>query len=440
VEGFADHTSVDVGDRFALYVSTSARTFRAVAYRLGYYQGLGGREVWRSDRTRGDQQATPTVTPDTNMVEAPWDPTMTVPTTGWPQGSYLIKLKSSTGGASYVPIVVRDDTSDARLLLVQQVNTWEAYNAWGGYSLYHGPKGFDDRSRIVSFDRPYDANGAGGILRSMPFIAIAERAGMDVTYSTDVDIHLDRASPLRHRAVILLNHSEYWSAGMRHAVLAARASGVNLADFGANAMYRHIRYASSPLGEARRVVCYKVAREDPLWGVNPGEVTANWRAGPVPRPESAITGAMYRCHGVRADMVVADPVAWVFANTGLAKGDHLHLAVSGEVDAVFPDEPTPANLQILAHSPVACAGTHVFAVATYYTASSGAGVADVGSTDWYRTLRCGIPFDDARCNRRAVEITRTVLRVFANGPAGVRHPANSNLSAYGYDLSDPITP
>jgi hypothetical protein len=373
------------------------------------------------------------------MVEAPWAPTMTVATVGWPQGSYLIKLRSSTGGASYVPIVVRNDASAARLLLVQQVNTWEAYNAWGGYSLYHGPAGFDDRSRIVSFDRPYDANGAGGMIRSMPFISIAERSGMDVTYTTDVDIHLDQSSLLQHRAVILLNHSEYWSGEMRHAVLAARGAGVNLADFGANAMYRHIRYESSPLGEARRVVCYKVAREDPLWGVDPSKVTSNWRVGPVPRPESAITGAMYRCHGVRANMV-ADPNAWVFANTGLAKGGTIRLGVSGEVDTVFTDAPTPANLQILAHSPVDCAGAHVFAAATYYTTTSGAGVVDVGSTDWYRTIRCGIPFDDARCNAHAVQITRTVLRVFSNGPAGIRHPAQGNLKAFDYVLTDPISP
>jgi hypothetical protein len=227
---------------------------------------------------------------------------------------------------------------------------------------------------------------------------------------------------------------------MRHAVLDARAAGVNLADFGANAMYRHIRYESSPLGEARRVVCYKVGTEDPLWGVNPGEVTVNWRSAPVPRPESAITGAMYRCHGARGNMVVADPTAWVFANTGLGAGGTIHLAVSGEVDAVFPTAPTPANLQILARSPVSCGGRRAFAVATYYTASSGAGVVDVGSTDWYRTIRCGIPSQDGRCSARAAQVTRNVLRVFSNGPAGAKHAAQGNAAAFGYVLSDPISP
>ena len=68
------------------------------------------------------------------------------------------------------------------------------------------------------------------------------------------------------------------------ALKVAFTAGVNLADFGANAMYRHIRYESSPLGEARRVVCYKVAREDPLWGIDPDKVTANWRNRSVADP------------------------------------------------------------------------------------------------------------------------------------------------------------
>jgi hypothetical protein len=440
VEGFANRTSVDRGGSFLLYVRTSAPTYVVTAYRLGYYQGLGGRRVWRSDPTARIRQPAATVDPVTNMVAAPWNRSMRVSTQGWPQGSYVLKLVSSAGGASYVPMVVRNDRSTAALVFVQQVNTWEAYNQWGGYSLYDGPAGFDDRSRVVSFDRPYDASGAGGMFRALPFIAIAEQRGMDITYVTDVDLQLRPTLLQAHHGVILFNHSEYWSATMRDALLAARGAGVNIADFGANAIYRHIRYEDSPLGRARRIVCYKVGTEDPLWGLDPAEVTVNWRSSPVPRPESAITGAMYGCHGVSADMVVADPTAWVFANTGLAAGTHIRLAVSGEVDAVFPSAPTPSNLQILAHSPVSCGGAEPFAAATYYTATSGAGVIDIGATDWYRTIRCGLPWTDGRCSVRAVQITRNVLRVFAKGPAGAKHPAVGNTADFGYVLQDPIAP
>ena len=440
VEGFANRVSVPIGARFRLFVNTEAPTFKVVAYRLGYYQGLGGRRVWASGQVLGTSQPQPTLDPRTNMVEAPWQPSLVVRTLGWPEGSYLLKLISSTGGASYVPFVVRNDRSTADLVFQHQVNTWQAYNDWGGYNLYEGPQGFDSRSRIVSFDRPYAGSGAAGMLRAMPLIALAERRGLDVTYVTDVDVHRRPDTLLAHRSLVLLNHSEYWSSHMRDAVLAARSSGVNLASFGANGLYRHVRYKKSPLGAARRVVCYKIGEEDPLWGIDPAAVTVDWRDDPVPRPESAIMGAMYVCNGVLADLVVSDPSAWVFAGTGLTKGDRIALAVSGEVDRVFEGAPTPANLQILAHSPVGCDDSNPVADMTYYTASSGAGVFDAASTDWYRTLRCGIPRQDPRCDVHAKMITGTILEAFGGRPAGLSHPAESNLDAFGYQLTDPISP
>jgi hypothetical protein len=440
VEGFANRVSVAQGRRFRLYVSTTAPSYTVTAYRLGYYQGLGGRRVWGSGSEPGMAQAATVIDPETNMVEARWSPSLGVRTTGWPEGSYLLKLVSSAGGASYVPMVVRNDASIADLVIQHQVNTWQAYNRWGGYSLYLGHDGFSDRSRVVSFDRPYDGSGGTGMLRAMPFIALAEQRGLDVTYITDVDLHRRPITLLAHRSLVLLNHSEYWSSAMRDAVLTARSSGVNLANFGANTMYRHIRFEDSPLGVVRRIVCFKVGREDPLWGMDPAEVTVNWREPPVPRPESAILGAMYRCHGVTADLVVSDAEAWVFSGTGLKKGAHIDLAVSGEIDRIHTDAPTPANVRILAHSPVGCGGPVPHADMTYYTAVSGAGVFDAGATDWYRTLRCGIPYLDARCDARAVKITANVMEGFAEGPAGLEHPSVGNASSLGYDLADPIFP
>src|SRR5437868_8419886 len=78
----------------------------------------------------------------------------------WPPGDYLLKLIAGPG-ASYVPLTVRDDQSHAPVLVVNAVTTWQAYNDWGGYDLYNGPR--DDpklRSSIVSFDRPYRGSGA----------------------------------------------------------------------------------------------------------------------------------------------------------------------------------------------------------------------------------------------------------------------------------------
>src|SRR5439155_24717423 len=175
---------------------------------------------------------------------------------------------------------------------------------------------------------------------------------MDVTYWTDNDLHEQPGLALHHRALISLNHDEYWSTSMRDGATAARADGVNLAFFGANAIFRHIRMKDSRLGPDRVIIDYKSASEDPLYGVDDSEVTVDWREPPLNDPESELLGAMYECYGVHADMVVADASSWIYAGTGLANGDLIRGAVTGEYDRIFPNAPTPGSIEVLAHSPL----------------------------------------------------------------------------------------
>jgi hypothetical protein len=376
------------------------------------------------------------------MVRAPWTKLLSVPiTSSWVQGTYLLKLVSSNGGQGYVPLIVRDDSSQADLVLSSEVTTWEAYNDWGGYSLYHGPdNAFATRSRAVTFDRPFGGRGAAGLFIELPFVVQVERLGMDVTYSTDVDLHEQPGLLQNHSAFVSLDHDEYWSSGMRDAVTSARDLGVNLAFFGANAIYRHIRFDDSPLGSNRVVICYKLASEDPLLGVDNAEVTANWRLGPDPRPESDVLGAMYSCARAHTDLVVSDAASWVFAGTGLANGDHIPGLVSEEYDRIFPNAPTPASIQILAHSPNLCKGAADAADMTYYTARNGAGVFDASSQGFVKALQCVPPVSGVTCDQRAVQIFVNVMEAFAVGPAGAAHPSVPNLSQFGITLTNPTNP
>ena len=41
--------------------------------------------------------------------------------------------------AGYIPLCVRDDDSTAAFAIMHSVTTWQAYNAYGGRSLYVGP-------------------------------------------------------------------------------------------------------------------------------------------------------------------------------------------------------------------------------------------------------------------------------------------------------------
>jgi hypothetical protein len=424
IQGWADRVSVAQGGRVRLYVSTRAGRFRVEAYRMGWYGGLGGRLVWRSPPLPGRRQSPPTRTPGTDMVATHWRPSLTVPvTSGWPPGDYLLKLVAPTG-QRYVPLTVRDDTSHAPLVILNAVTTWQAYNRWGGRSLYVGPDGrLETRSRVVSFDRPYGAEqGAGDFLgNEFPLVRLAESLGLDVTYWTDVDLHQHPQRLLAHHGLISLGHDEYWSTRMRRGAEAARARGVNLAFLGANAVFRHIRLEPSPTGPDRQEVNYKPwsAGDDPAWRTDPSEVTTDWRQPPLDDPESRLLGAEYDCNPTRAPGVVVAAGSWLLAGTGVRAGTRLPDLIGDEYDRLRPTAPHPPGVRLLLHSPVRCRGQASFADATWYTAASGAGVFDAGTGSWVCQLArvCSDRRSASALTARVVRtITINLLRHLATGP------------------------
>jgi hypothetical protein len=431
VEGYFDTVSATLGDEVRLYVSTTATTYHVEAYRMGWYQGLGARLIWSSAELPGRRQDPPTVDPKTNMVDTQWsDPLPVGISTDFVPGCYLFKLVSSDGTARFVPLTIRDDANRSAYLVMNAVTTWQAYNQWGGYSLYWGAtsqgQSFASRSRVVSFDRPYEVNGAPQFLAvELPLIHLVERLGLDLSYTTNVDVHRTPESVLAHKALVSLGHDEYYSRAMRTGLETARNQGINLAFLGANAIFRQIRYQDSPLGANRREVCYKSAAEDPDSRANPELTTVNWRDAPVNEPENQLIGSQYESNPVEADMVITNPDSWVFADTGLQPGATLPLLVGGEYDRYHSGAGVPDNVEILAHSPLVCRGRASYADMTYYSAPSGAGVFDVGTQAWVNVL--GPPNEVPA----AVGITTNVLTAFGRGPAGQTHPSTPTAIGSG---------
>ncbi len=431
IEGYADHVSAQRGDTVQLMVSTTAPSFHVEAYRMGFYGGLGGRLVWRSADVPGARQPDPVVTPVVNMVEARWPPALRVMIdNSWPPGAYLLKLVASTGPQRYVPLTVRDDSSHAAYVLQSSVATWQAYNLWGNFSLYLGGSpahpSLAQRARIVSFDRPYDHNGATEFIgNELPLVSLVESKGLDVTYWTDVDLHRAPELLLNHRALLTLGHDEYWSTAMRTGAQRARDQGVNLAFLGANAIFRHIRFEPSDLGPDRRVIDYKSATEDPTADAN--EKTVDWRAPPLNDPENSLIGQQYECNPVSADMVVFDPSSWLLNGTGLQAGSRLPRMVGTEYDRYVVSTAAPANVTVLAHSPVQCHGKPSYSDVTYYSAPSGAGVFATGTGWWVNSLNAPCPDGSCRHSDAAVTITWNLLEAFGAGPAGLAHPSTSNI-------------
>jgi hypothetical protein len=435
IEGFASAVSAVQGEKVNLFVSTGAKAFHVDAYRMGWYGGKGGRLVWTSESVPGARQAPAKVTPGVNLVEAPWEPSLEVSVDkSWPPGCYLLKLVAPAEGVQrWVPLTVRDDASHAAFFMMNAVSEWQAYNEWGGYSLYYGqgPGGrtFDNRGRIVTYDRPYDQTGGAGdfVGLEFPLVQLMEGRGYDVSYTTSVDFDHHPELALQHRALLSPGHDEYWSKPMRDGAEAARDQGVNLAFFGANAAYRQIRFEPSALGPDRHQVCYKSASEDPMRASDSSLVTVNWRDAPVNRPEDAMIGQQYECNPVRAAMVITDPGAWVFEGTGVTAGQTLPDAIGPEYDRYMATPEAPKNVQILAHSPVTCHGKASFSDMTYYTAPSGAGVFASGSIWWI--TKATPPGPGSPFNAVAAAVTENVLRVFGAGPAGKSHPSVPNAAA-----------
>lgn len=453
IAGYADRVSARLGDVVTLYVRAKAARYHVEAYRLGYYQGLGGRLIWFSPTMNSQRQPPPVRDEATNLVQAPWSPSVRFEVTSeWPPGSYLLKLVGGDGSQSYVPLVIRDDHSRAALVLQHSAITWQAYNDWGGYNLYHGPRDWQsvrarprpDRARIVSFDRPYSEHrGAASLLSDeQVLVSLVERLGLDVTYWTDLDLHERPKLLQHHRALIVAGHDEYWSKRMRNSAMAARDQGVNIALLAANTDYRQVRVAASPLGRDRLVIGYKSASEDPLSKRNPSLATVEWRNPPILRPESDLNGALYQCNPVNADMVVLDASSWLFDGTGLRVGDRVPHFVRFEYDRVDARSPTPMSIRVLAHSPVVCWGTPDFADMTYYTTRSGAGVFDGSTTAWLKdlTLDCALGKSCKRTAPIIERMTENLLATFGSGPAGRDHPSHSNLALLRIELLQPIQP
>ena len=349
IMGYTGQASVLPGQPVQLYVSTTSREFTVKAFRMGWYGGDLARLVWQSGPVRGHRQRAAAVDAATRTVHTDWGPSLTVPTAGWPAGSYLLRLDAHSGAQRYVPLTVRSAATTGKVVLKNGVATWQAYNTWGGYDLYLGPGGYGDRSLAVSLDRPYDQEGAYlFMVYERKLINLAERMGLPLAYLTSMDIAADPHALDGASALISLGHDEYWSPPERAHVTAARDAGVNLAFLGANAMFRRTRLEPTKLGANRLVVCYKTSyQQDPMYGKDNALVTNDWREPPAADPESSVTGTLYEGYPTVADYVVTAPDAWMFAGTGAHRGTRFPALVGIEYDRVNPAYPVPRPIQVL---------------------------------------------------------------------------------------------
>jgi hypothetical protein len=397
------------------------------------------------------------VASSTNMVScANWSRSLTMPiTSAFVPGDYLIKLIVGPKAASYVLLTIWSPQSTEAYVIMNRSFVEQGWNTYGGYSYYSGvgPCILDtlsypvcNRARVVSFDRPYDTgNGSSDFLTNeYPLVQLCEREGLDVTYISDVTLDEHPNLLLHHRALLSLDHDESWSYAERMAVQNAVNHGVNVAYFGAAAMVRHVRLQASPLGADREEVDYRDAQEDPLNSVgDPMQVTGNtWESPPAswsPLTQIGEEYSGYLAPGLTAPMVIADASSWVFQGTGLHDGSSLPGVIGSDFEQVIDSSAAPSDVDILAHSPIPLSQATVsgaewdgetYSDMVYFTNPQGkAGVIDTGNNVWIGDLRACAPATVDCPAPTLTKITNNILKVFGPGPAGILHPAVSNVNA-----------
>ncbi|MEP4651536.1 MAG: N,N-dimethylformamidase beta subunit family domain-containing protein, partial [Ilumatobacter sp.] len=372
IEGYCAQQSYRAGETVRVHVSTHAPTFDVRVERWGAER----EEVWSTSAVEGVFHPPP-VDADSDgcgwpaAVELVVDP-------AWRSGFHLVTLTAhgvpddrSVAHACFVvrgPELVEDRRS---ILYVLPTNTWNAYNTWGGRSLYTGgskvsfarPFGRgmlsrpeverDDRkARPVRFRETPDVDGeifqryrtehhypsaigsTGWFTHGRRFVEWAEGAGHAFDYAVTSDLDTDPGALDGYGLVLLVGHDEYWSAPARSALERHVTAGGNLASFSGNTMFWQVRLEDGERGPSMVCHKYRAHLDDPVMGTDDERAMSGMWADPVvARPEWMLLGGgsafgLYHRFGNATARGVGGFVVyrgdhWLLAGTDLRYGDVL---------------------------------------------------------------------------------------------------------------------
>ncbi|MCD5312555.1 N,N-dimethylformamidase beta subunit family domain-containing protein [Kineosporia babensis] len=351
---YAGTDSAEPGAQVPLYLRGQG-TVEARAFRLGWYGGDGARLVWD-----GTFPAQPQTGPPGDWVSG-----ATLDTSGWPEGSYLVRL--DLGKASrFVPLTVTSKQTSGRVVVLTSPMTAAATTS----------KGSAAQGREVRLDKPLASSA--GPAAAAGVIAQIENTGTDVVYLTDADLAAAPELLDSARAVLVAGESRYWTAKMRKAV---QASGADLAFFGANTAGTTATFDS-----ASRSFTVRASGNTKLSGAA-ATCAANGSTG----------------------LTVSDAAWWGFEGSQVSEGEVLKGLVSGRLDQAA------AGAQTIASTTLLCGDTQ----ATSYLDAEPA-VFNAGTEAWGCTVS-GFCLDgqgrrvraDARAQEVAAAVTRNITLRFA---------------------------
>ena len=228
IEAYCGALSYAPGETATVHVSTHAAAYDVVVERWG-----GERTIaWAANTVPGTFHKPPA---DADANGCGWPTAIEIPIDeSWRSGFHLITLRAHDGPdgrrVAHTGFVVRAGAQRQRAVLVLATNTWNAYNTWGGKSLYTGghqvsfrrpwARGMLDRPEVERDDRksrpvhtgeepddggfifqeyrlprnyPSAIGSTGWFTHARRFVEWAERDGrsFDLLASTDLNLHPD---------------------------------------------------------------------------------------------------------------------------------------------------------------------------------------------------------------------------------------------------------
>jgi hypothetical protein len=329
INGYPARAGVAPGERLVLHIATNAPRFRVIFYRWGDGLLRVHETPWLAGKWAPPQSAA-------EDWQWPWYE-FAIPH-DWPSAVYIAYLDESgcdsidlamTSGA--VLFVVRGN-GRSKLLYKIPLATYHAYNFTGGGCFYvNPPRSENPPGARLSLQRPgggiggetwgaldhYDMNSPRQTFAHWDarFIRWLLRNGHSPEFCTDFDIHEDADLCDRYRLLLSVGHDEYWTEPTRDRVEDFVSRGGNVAFFGANLCWWRIHRVD----DGTAILCHQ--------GGPHGAFDHWWTQTGAARPEDALSGVSYGIGGGWWDgprrtggYVVQDPEHWVFAGTGLRRG------------------------------------------------------------------------------------------------------------------------
>lgn len=439
VEGYTGQVSYAPGEELTLHLSSSVPQVAVEISRIGAKKEV----VWSNN---GVPSQTYPVPVNASSHGCAWPTALKLPIPrDWKSGYYSIRLRVEDRGGAFVQRNVRtaegnaffvlrsaDPGKGSPILLQLSTNTYNAYNNWGGFSLYAYNGRGGNQGHRVSFQRPPSSQFGRW---EQPFVEWAESNGYEFEFAANSDLEFHPEIVEKYQLVLSVGHDEYWSAPMRDTLEAYIKRGGNVAFFSGNSVCWQVR--SEDNGSA--LVCYKQNYfVDPVYRTGDHKLlSTTWSHHLVGRPENQLTGVGFLYGGYRkshgqfmeepAEYTVHRPEHWVFQGTALKQGDRFgdkDTIVGYECDGcelewknglpfATTKDGTPSNFEVIATCPAKWAlddcewyekwekGRVGNSVIGTHSIPNGGTVFTCGSTDWSHGLAGNDP--------AVIQITKNVL-------------------------------